>query len=48
MLRQRLDVVGGCAERELEVLEDVTEADIENTKKTGTAGILYLYFKRRT
>ena len=28
-----LGVVGGCAERELEVLEDVTEADIENTKK---------------
>ena len=25
-----LGVVGGCAERELEVLEDVTEADIEN------------------
>lgn len=43
-----LGVVGGCAERELEVLEeDVTEADIEKTKRTGTAGILYLYFKRR-
>ena len=28
-----LGVVGGCAERELEVLEDVTEADIEKTKE---------------
>ena len=33
MLRQRLASSEDCAERELEVLEDVTEADIEKTKE---------------
>lgn len=42
-----LGVVGGRADRELEVLEDVTEADIEKNKRAGTAGILHLHVKRR-
>ncbi|MGN0314909.1 MAG: serine dehydratase subunit alpha family protein [Fusicatenibacter sp.] len=33
-----LGVVGGCADRELEVLEDVTEEDIEKTKELVAAG----------
>lgn len=42
-----LGVVGGCAERELEVLEDVTEADIEKTKELVQQGFCTCTLKRR-
>ena len=42
-----LGVVGGCAERELEVLEDVTEADIEKTKELVQQGFCTCTLRRR-
>ena len=46
MLRQH-SVSSGLADRELEVLEDVTEADIEKTKELVQQGFCTCTLKRR-